>query len=223
MRAHGLIGFLLALASVCPVVALGAGDAVGGAAQRSPLRPATLGAWVGLSYNSPDDQFLGVAAGRDFHEFALRIGWRLLDYRLFRAEYTVDLIPFAMVTNNPTYTFGGPFVGRPPPKRTTEYETKYGVGAAPIGLRMGIPVFTSLFLFASGSAGFIAFEGAVPTFGASSFNYTFDFGGGLEGSVTDRWLIYGGYKLHHLSNAGSAYENPGIDSNMFYVGSSWLY
>ncbi|MDH3216422.1 MAG: acyloxyacyl hydrolase [Candidatus Krumholzibacteria bacterium] len=179
--------------------------------------------WLGVSYDSPADQFLGVTPGRDFHEFAFRMGWRLVDARLLRLDYTLDLIPLAMITNNPRYSIGATTFNGMRQRRITDYETEYGIGAAPFGLRVGVPLLTRWFVFASGSAGFLAFEGRVPTYGASYFNFTFDFGGGVEASITNRWGIYAGYKLHHLSNGGRAYENPGIDSNIFYLGATGSY
>jgi hypothetical protein len=140
---------------------------------------------------------------------------RLVDIHRTRVDYTLDLIPLAMVTRNPTtpLNFIDTF-----PRRTVEFETRYGIGAAPIGLRAGVQPIDRLFVFASGSLGVLFFEGAVPTAGASSLNFTFDFGGGVEILLTDRLSITGGYKLHHLSNGNLALENPGIDSNVYYFG-----
>lgn len=189
--------------------------------RHSALAPTTYGAWIGVSHDSPAGVFLGMTPGRDFNEFAIRFGWRFIDQRFVRAEYTVDLIPLAMVNGNPIVVTdaGGRF--RPSRTEVIGYQTEYGVGAAPFGLKLGVPV-DRVFVFVSGSAGFLAFSGEVPVPGASFFNYTFDFGGGLEFALTEHWGIVGGYKLHHLSNGDQALMNPGIDSNEWYFGTSFL-
>jgi hypothetical protein len=168
-----------------------------------------------MSYDSPTDLLLGTTPGRDFHEVAFRISWRLVDIHRVRVDYTLDLIPLAVLTRNPTTTLS---VIEAFPRRSLQTETRYGIGAAPIGLRLGVQPTNRLFVFGSGSLGVLFFEGAVPTAGASSFNYTFDFGGGVEILFTERLSITGGYKLHHLSNGNLALENPGVDSNIYYFG-----
>ena len=171
--------------------------------------------WGGMSYNSPTDMLLGETPGRDFHEVAFRVTWRVFDAHRARVDYTLDLIPVAVLTRNPTTTIG---VLEAFPLRTLQLETRYASGAAPVGLRVGLQPVDRLFVFASGSLGVLFFEAAVPTAGASSFNYTFDFGGGVEIVLSERLSITGGYKLHHLSNGNLALENPGVDSNIYYVG-----
>ena len=171
--------------------------------------------WGGMSYDSPTDMLLGATPGRDFHEVAFRITWRLVDVNRTRVDYTLDLIPLAVLTRNPTTTIG---VLNAFPTRTLQLESRYAIGAAPIGLRVGIQPLDRLFVFASGSLGVLFFEAAVPTAGASSFNYTFDIGGGVEIVLTERLSITGGYRLHHLSNGNLALENPGVDSNIYYFG-----
>jgi len=189
-------------------------------ARRASLQPTSLGFWAGVSRDSPTGVLLGETPGRDFHEFAVRLNWQMLDVSWFRMDYMVDLIPLAMVTGNPVTTISSSGFR---PTQVAVFETRYGIGASPFGLRLGVQASDRVFLFASGSAGFLIFEDNVPTLRASFFNFTFDFGGGVEALVTERWGIMAGYKLHHLSNGDRAIENPGIDSNMAYLGLGWVY
>ena len=216
MRAASFAGVLLLLIVVLsPRPVLAEEEQTAREKKTSSVRPAALGVWGGMSYDSPTDLLLGTTPGRDFHELAFRITWRLVDISRVRIDYTLDFIPVAMLTRNPTVT---PNALERLPARTLQLETRYAIGGAPIGLRMGVQPVERLFVFGSGSVGVLFFEGAVPTAGASSFNYTFDFGGGVEIVVTERLSLTGGYKLHHLSNGDLALENPGVDSNLYYVG-----
>jgi len=51
-----------------------------------------------------------------------------------------------------------------------------------------------------------------------SFNFTWEFGGGLLWEYHSRHWIEAGYRFHHLSNMDTADENPGLDANLIYVG-----
>ncbi len=205
---------LLVIIAICSRPVLAEEESVGDR-RTSSIRPSGLGVWGGMSYNSPTDVLLGTTPGRDFHEVAFRVTWRLFDVSRARVDYTLDVIPLAVLTRNPTATIG---VLESFSTRTLQLESRYGIGTAPIGLRVGLQPVDRLFVFGSGSVGVLFFEAAVPTAGASSFNYTFDLGGGVEILLTERLSITGGYKLHHLSNGNLALENPGVDSNIYYFG-----
>jgi len=107
------------------------------------------------------------------------------------------------------------------PRHITGYEAKYGIGAALLGLKFGMGLTHEFWLFFAVTGGVVAFNGEVPTHGASYFNFMFNFGGGFELKTDSGRTVFFGYKLHHISNAGTAYENPGIDTNSFYVGTTW--
>jgi hypothetical protein len=57
----------------------------------------------------------------------------------------------------------------------------------------------------------------VPVDDATRFNFTFEFGAGIE-FFRDRhqsWSI--DYRIHHLSNAYIGTYNPGVDNQIFRV------
>ena len=90
--------------------------------------------------------------------------------------------------------------------------------AAPIGLKLNFRRSHELQPFASGSGGFLYFSKQVPVSGASQFNFTFDFGGGVEIVRDGRRGISIGYKYQHISNGYTAPINPGVDVQMVHVG-----
>ena len=54
------------------------------------------------------------------------------------------------------------------------------------------------------------------------FNFTFDFGGGIQLFTKNHNAVTLGYKYDHISNAYRGQINPGFDSNVFYVGFSFF-
>jgi hypothetical protein len=57
---------------------------------------------------------------------------------------------------------------------------------------------------------------------AQQFNFTAQFGGGLQLlSPGRRTALDVGYKYHHISNANLDRTNPGMASHMFFVGVSF--
>ena len=216
MRAASLVSWTIAIILVFSLVFSTA--AYADEKESTSLEPHSIGTWIGISYDSPTGLLLGTTPGRNFHEVVLRLDWRIVEVQYFRADYTLDIIPFAMLTGNPNRSLSF-FRSQP----VSGSATLYGIGAAPLGLRLGIPLSKKrVFLFASGSMGFLIFESPAPTIEASAFNYTFDLGGGVEIAVSPGFSLVGGYKLHHFSNADRALENPGVDSNMYYLGVNWI-
>ena len=80
------------------------------------------------------------------------------------------------------------------------------------------PVFTFL-------AGYLFSTKSIPIFAAGSFNYSFEFGAGLEffrsrepsaGFFANR-ALRAEYRYHHLSNAYTARANPGIDNGLLQI------
>jgi hypothetical protein len=57
----------------------------------------------------------------------------------------------------------------------------------------------------------------IPVLNAGSFNFMFDFGVGVELFRSKTKSIRTEYRYHHISNHGTAIENPGIDNGLFQV------
>jgi hypothetical protein len=130
-------------------------------------------------------------------------------------QYTVDVIPAAVVfqPEGSRFTSAGADRGS---------ASIYGAGIAPVGLKLHFRRQKRVKPFVNGSGGFLYFREPVPINiqGATRFNWTFDFGGGIQIAAGDRRGINIGYKLHHISNGGRSAVNPGLDANLFYVGYS---
>ncbi len=71
------------------------------------------------------------------------------------------------------------------------------------------------FLIAHG--GYMYSTQPIPISTAGSFNFTFDFGAGLELFHSKNRSIRAEYRIHHLSNHGTAQDNPGIDNGLFQL------
>jgi hypothetical protein len=93
-----------------------------------------------------------------------------------------------------------------------------GLGIVP--LRLSIP-FSSPgsrnFFYADTGLGIFLFEKEFPNPDGANLNVTIDFGFGYEFRISDNNSLSVGYRFHHLSNAGTAEVNPGLDSNMIYL------
>lgn len=85
-------------------------------------------------------------------------------------------------------------------------------GFAPGGIRLNLMPQHRLQPTFSSSAGYVFSSQPVPVSNAGSFNFCFDFGGGLEWYQSQRRSIRLEYQVQHLSNANTADSNPGIDS-----------
>jgi len=207
--------------SLLPIPSHGKNVTQGRARGHSTLAPLSLGFWIGVSFDSPDRQFLGTTKGRDYHELGFRLTWQIAASHPATLEYTLDLMPLVILTDNPVYSAGPVRRSGEQTREVSGYEAKYGIGAAPFGFKLNIVVSKQFSLFAAASGGVEAFDGRVPTYDASNFNFIFNFGGGMEFRSRSQRTLFLGYKLHHISNAGIANENPGIDTNSFYAGITW--
>jgi hypothetical protein len=182
-----------------------------------------LSVWGGISFDSPAGNFLGLVEDRQFFIVGLRYGRIVAAGRGIALAYVFDVIPIAVVSNNPKIVNGHRIVRD---DRTVDFhqalirEPVYGAGLSPIGLQIYFFREKRVKLFANGSTGFLTFFREVPLPDARKFNYTFEFGGGVQVVTWSRWTVSLGYKFHHLSNANTAAANPGLDANIFYMGLS---
>jgi hypothetical protein len=178
-----------------------------------------LGAWLGASLHSPVGTHLGGTPGRELFLLGVRAAYVLEARGPAALTFTADLLPAVVVTHNPTYqvrdriTAGGTITY----KAVTGRAPVYGAGMSP-GLELSTAVGSRVRAFAGGAAGALWFTRDVPVPDARRFNFTFEFGGGLQLGRGARRAFMLGYKFHHLSNAGSAPENPGLDGEVFYAG-----
>jgi hypothetical protein len=74
--------------------------------------------------------------------------------------------------------------------------------------------------FGQATGGFLYFSQQVPVAGASQYNFTFDFSGGVQIVNSNRHSFTIGYKFQHISNGSTAPFNPGVDVQMICGGFS---
>ena len=91
----------------------------------------------------------------------------------------------------------------------------YGGGVSPLGQKVNFLPHGRVQPYLAANAGFVAFAGTVPLYAATMFNFSFEFGGGVEWNVRagHAWSL--DYRYHHISNAGRGMANPGVDNGTF--------
>lgn len=92
-----------------------------------------------------------------------------------------------------------------------------GQAMSPVGMQWNFQPARKLQPFLVGHGGYMYSTKQIPVDSAGSFNFTFDFGVGLELYRTRARSIRMEYRLHHISNDNTATRNPGIDNGLFQV------
>ena len=118
--------------------------------------------------------------------------------------YTADVIPFIH------YDY---------PKRDAndKYVENSGFGFSPIGFLFE-KSFSSIFSYQLGISGsFILIDDNFPTDKGRKLNFTFDPTFSLLTKISTSIHLVTGYKFHHISNAQTGIENPGLDSNFLFL------
>ena len=184
-----------------------------------------FGAWGGGSFDSPT--LIGTAEDARLAIAALRYARVVVAGNGLALKYTIDAVPVAVLSYQS-------FIAVPngPPVFNYRIEqsrkSAYGAGLAPIGLQLNFARRRRVQPFMGGSLGFLYFGEPVPDNRSrifpdergGQFNYTADFGGGVQVFTSSRRALTFGYKYHHISNNFRAPVNPGFDSNLFYAGFS---
>jgi Lipid A 3-O-deacylase (PagL) len=91
----------------------------------------------------------------------------------------------------------------------------YAQGLSPAGTRINLLPHRRLQPTASFLAGYMLSTKNIPVDSAGAFNFTFEFGAGLEYYQSQSRSIRFEYQIQHLSNAYTAETNPGIDNGLF--------
>ena len=168
------------------------------------------GFWGGGSFTSPT--VVGSTERVRLGLVAFRYARVLARGENLALKYTLDAVPVASMSF-PVFeaTAGGVREVR---------KTITGAGLSPVGFQLNFRRRERVQPFAQASGGFLYFGERVPDARGAQFNFTGDFGGGVQWKTGARraWTV--GYRYHHVSNGYRADVNPGFDSNLFYVGFS---
>jgi hypothetical protein len=179
------------------------------------IRRNEFGVWGGLSLDSPT--WIGKTPDARFGNIGLRYGRVLAVNENLAFSWTIDAVPVAVLSVN-RFTIVPTGSGSFTVQRTREHT--YAAGLSPIGLKLNFRRKQTLQPFAGGSGGFLYFGKDVPVPGAARFNFTFDFGGGVQIVRNSSRAITIGYKYQHISNGDRSPINPGVDVQMIYAGFS---
>lgn len=193
------------LMSLFAVVRPGAG-AQAGSDYRLVRGMNEFGLWGGGSPDSAD--FIGRVEDRELLLFGLRYGRVLGAWESVSLEYTLDILPAAVVFE--------------PGRVRRGSSTIYGAGLSPIGFKLNFGQESWIKPFVAASVGFLYFEKDIPVPRSSRFNFTPEVGLGAQFFLAPKRALTVGYKLHHISNANSGRRNPGMDSHVFYAGFSFF-
>jgi hypothetical protein len=185
--------------------------------------------WAGYSPRSPKWGVLGNRPGMSFGLAAARVTRRIKTKARYALDYTIDFVPVALSSPPLGYTqvFEGapqpgpvsrtlctvPLVGCPFPPGSA-----YGAGVSPLGITA---VYRRDRVFQpriGATGGFLLFDRAVPTVVSTKFNFTATIEGGTQilNKRGDGVLLV--YRFHHLSNAGTGYDNSALASHVISVG-----
>lgn len=96
-----------------------------------------------------------------------------------------------------------------------------GQAMSPFGFRWNFEPRHRLQPFAVGHGGYMYSSQTIPVDFAGAFNFTFDFGAGVEFFSTRAQSLRAEYRFHHISNHDTADMNPGIDNKVLQL--SWTF
>jgi len=177
-----------------------------------------FGAYVASARSSPNDGALGTIPDRDHLILGLQAGTTVLRLGAVRLNYIAQLLPIVRITDRKAAAFDS-FLDAAGisriPGRT------YAVGLAPFGLEVTTPAEQRVSAFLSSAGGGLLFTRSFPDVTGRRTNFTLEAGGGFRVRVGQSQWAQLGYKYHHMSNAGTAFANPGLDGNLLYAGYQW--
>jgi len=110
-----------------------------------------------------------------------------------------------------TYTYSYTFVD------TCTRRWTIGEAMSPIGFEWNFLPHHTRQPFATAHGGYMYTTQPIPVTNAGSFNFTFDFGAGVELYRSRTRSIRAEGRFHHISNNNTATANPGIDNLLFQV------
>jgi opacity protein-like surface antigen len=197
--------------------------------------------------NDSSHMLMGVAENRKLWNVGVSYNRRLLQNGVVNWQYSAEVFPVALESDpviHQTLTFipPSPFAGLTTKEtlvptlachagpgtymsgsidynyvNTCSRRWTIGEGMSPIGFEWNFLTRRKVQPVLSAHGGYMYSTQPIPTYSAGSFNFTFDFGAGVEVYRTKRQSIRAEYRFHHISNHDTANDNPGIDNGVFQV------
>jgi Lipid A 3-O-deacylase (PagL) len=176
-----------------------------------------IGSYVGIARHSLAGPIFGIVPDRDHVFVGVQMTAHVIRTRRWAFAYAPEIVPLLLVSNNPRYREVTARNGR----RSIVEDGRSpvaGFGISPIGVQAQLRVGSRLRPYVAAAAGVVWFTRAVPVAGSRAFNFTLEMGGGVRWQYRPKDALRIGYKFHHLSNAYTAVQNPGLDAAVFLVG-----
>ena len=177
-----------------------------------------VGLSAGAARNSPNDGLLGTIPHRDLFLLGVQAGTPILRLGALRVNYFAQVVPLFMIVDRAAPAFD-PYLDANGIARLPE--RSYAVGLSPFGIEVVAPLWRRASVFGATSGGGLIFTRRFPDVTGRRTNFTLEAGGGVRVRVNATHWAQLGYKYHHISNAGTAFANPGLDGNIFYAGYQW--
>jgi opacity protein-like surface antigen len=189
---------------------------------------------------------LGYARQRKLAGIGGSLAWRLINRHSFELAYLAEVRPLLMEsdptlvsivndTNGELLTFSPPLPVADPGNLVGIYNGStfdfnsgyrdpvfsrrwtYSGGASPIGLKLNGLTHRRIQPEVMANVGFLIASRDIPVPDSSSFNFTFEFGAGVQWYRTPSQSIQAEVRYHHLSNRNLGTENAGVDSALWKV------
>ena len=137
------------------------------------------------------------------------------------ASYNVGAVMVTCTPQSMSYSSSSASGGTPVNYTATVYcsgrQWTTGEAMSPVGMQWNFLTRHRVQPLLVGHGGYMFSTRAIPIMSAGSFNFTFDFGTGLEIFRSNLNSIRIEYRYHHISNDYTASTNPGIDSGLVLV------
>ncbi len=173
-----------------------------------------VGFWGGYSPDSTSG--IGKSLDRKFFELDGQYAVTILAGRRVALKWVSEVVPVALLSDPTEYYFTN---GRLTGSRAGA--TTYAGGCTPLGLQVNFRNGHRVQPFFDSHGGMLYFTRQEPVPGSSQFNFTFNFGAGVQVFTRKRSSLLLGFKYHHISNNNTAPQNPGVDSAEAYAGWLW--
>jgi hypothetical protein len=187
--------------------------------------------WAGYSARSPKWGVLGNRPGLSFAVAAGRIATRIKTTPRYALDYTFDIIPVALSSPPLGYDMlSDPWDTRQLRARLTQpclvsffgcrfpTGSAYGAGFSPLGLTATYRRDHILQPRLGATGGVLFFDRAVPTIISTRFNFTATVEAGVQALTKGGDGLLFVYRFHHLSNAGTGYDNSALASHVISIG-----
>jgi hypothetical protein len=220
-----------ALASLLVIVLAAVLPGVASAQTPEPKgeRESEIELWIGLAQDSPSAGFLGAAPGMNFALVAVRLARPFGTATASRlTTLHMEFVPAALLSpsyrsahGDPQFDCGGVrlcVLPRELGPGLFPAGSPLGHGFSPLGITTQFRRDRALSPSVGFTGGALLFNQKVPTSRGAEFNFTATLELGLRIGRPDRTSLAVTYRLHHLSNARTAKENPGVASHLLSIG-----